>query len=81
MQQSLSSTLDCPAAEQSPSTEASTVINAGKIDSTMAKSRLKIQYFGPVEFKFFFSQYPSHRIFGHTHKVLNKIRKITNYTI
>ena len=75
MQLSLSSTLDCTAAEQSPSTEASTVINAGKIDSTMAKSRLKIQYFGPVELKKKFAQYPSHRIFGPMYEALNAIEK------
>ena len=28
-----------------------------------------------------FAQYPSHRIFGHMHKILNVIEKITNYTV
>ena len=28
-----------------------------------------------------FTQYPSHRIFGHIHEALNVVEKITNYTI
>ena len=28
-----------------------------------------------------FTQYPSHRIFGHMHEILNVVEKITNYTV